>query len=202
MHEQKVTKLGSWKVHFPKSDQDGVYIWLQNRKWWSRGSERPTTHTQQKLTQVASLPRENKCSYPVLTHLILYNTDPFGHNRITSLVSVISCLRPSLMPGKWVSGTQINLSICGLKASLLEYPVLLYCRRLSIQYWRKYMIVVNSCSNKWKRTQFVQWLLGIRIWIFHFYFSWYFDQKKNRAEWTVRLNKQWRRHFQNTTRGW
>ena len=29
MHEQKVTKLGSCKVHFPKSDQDGVYIWLR-----------------------------------------------------------------------------------------------------------------------------------------------------------------------------
>ena len=155
----KVTKMGS--IFGYRIDNDGVRV-----------QEASDTYPAKSNPSNLSLPG-NKCSCPVLTHLILYRTDPFGHNRITSLVSVISCLRPSLMPGKWVSGTQINLSICGLKASLLEYPVLLYCRRLSIQYWRKYMIVVNSCSNIWKRTQLVQWLLGIRIWTFHFYILWY-----------------------------
>ena len=76
---------------------------------------------------------------------MLYNTEPSGHNRMTSLASVMACLRPSLIPGKWVSGTQMNFSISGLKASLLRYPVWLYFKRSSFQYCRKYMIVVNSC---------------------------------------------------------
>ena len=34
---RKVTKLGSRKLHFPKSDQDGVYNWPKNRlKWGSK----------------------------------------------------------------------------------------------------------------------------------------------------------------------
>ena len=75
---------------------------------------------------------------------MLYSTAPSGHSRTTSLVSVMSCLSPSLIPGKCVSGTQMNLSISGLKASLFLYPLWLYFKRSSFQYWRKYMIVVNS----------------------------------------------------------
>ena len=79
-----------------------------------------------------------------LVYLMLYSTAPSGHSRTTSLVSVMSCLSPSLIPGKCVSGTQMNLSISGLKASLFLYPLWLYFKRSSFQYWRKYMIVVNS----------------------------------------------------------
>ena len=53
MHKQKVSKLESRKLNFPKSDSDGVYIWLQNRLLRGRGSERPAAQTQQILTQVA-----------------------------------------------------------------------------------------------------------------------------------------------------
>ena len=31
MPKQKVTKMGSGKSHFPKSDYDGVYFWPQSR---------------------------------------------------------------------------------------------------------------------------------------------------------------------------
>ena len=79
---------------------------------------------------------------------MLYSTAPSGHSRTTSLVSVMSCLSPSLIPGKCVSGTQMNLSISGLKASLFLYPLWLYFKRSSFQYWRKYMIVVNSCFEQ------------------------------------------------------
>ena len=55
MHKQKVSKLESRKLNFPKSDSDGVYIWLQNRLLRGRGSERPAAQTQQILTQVTPL---------------------------------------------------------------------------------------------------------------------------------------------------
>ena len=52
MHKQKVSKLESRKLNFPKSDSDGVYIWLQNRLLRGRGSESPAAQTQQILAQV------------------------------------------------------------------------------------------------------------------------------------------------------
>ena len=53
-----MTKLGSKKLHFPKSDQDGVYNWPKNRLKWGGGSERPMAQTQQTLTQVPPSPGE------------------------------------------------------------------------------------------------------------------------------------------------
>ena len=52
-------KLLSWDREnyiFPKVTKMGsILIWLQNRLWWGRGTERPAAHTQQKLTQVTAL---------------------------------------------------------------------------------------------------------------------------------------------------
>ena len=52
----------SKNTYLPKSDQDGVYNWSQNRLWWGRGSERPVAHTQQKLPKYPPPGKQNlKC---------------------------------------------------------------------------------------------------------------------------------------------
>ena len=108
-----------------------------------RSHSKPTNHLPSLfLGKPTPLPPENFIF--CLVYLMLYSTAPSGHSRTTSLVSVMSCLSPSLIPGKCVSGTHMNLSISGLKASLFLYPLWLYFKRSSFQYWRKYMIVVNS----------------------------------------------------------
>ena len=52
-------KWKSWdckNYFFPKVTKMGSIIWPHNRLLWGRGSERPTAHIQQKLTQVPSPP--------------------------------------------------------------------------------------------------------------------------------------------------
>lgn len=98
-----------------------------------RSHSKPTNHLPSLfLGKPTPLPPENFIF--CLVYLMLYSTAPSGHSRTTSLVSVMSCLSPSLIPGKCVSGTQMNLSISGLKASLFLYPLWLYFKRSSFQY--------------------------------------------------------------------
>ena len=57
MHSQKVTKLGSQKLHLPKSDLDWFSLQMVKKisymyNGW--GSEKLAAHTQQTLTQVTS----------------------------------------------------------------------------------------------------------------------------------------------------
>ena len=60
----------------------GLYNWPQNRLlWWGRGSERPATHTQQRLAQVPPFPAPVSC--PLINWLLAL--------AITRYCSMLAC---------------------------------------------------------------------------------------------------------------
>ena len=99
MHTPKVTiyaKLETRKMHFPKSDYDGVYIWPQSRPWWGRDSEASGTYPLI-LTQVISgshmppmyLQRNRGCCLRYYSDIWEHNAD--GSRNIAGLYLRHAC---------------------------------------------------------------------------------------------------------------